>query len=184
MATLSLVHRYYDPQTAQFLTADPAVSSTGQPYSYADDNPINESDPTGLAPQPRRLSSDEIEALENAAQGKPYDPKVLNRAKKKVVQIEKYAKQRNKQKRESNYAVVTPCPSLVADNPCNPNLDPWAFALPETNPVEGGGIQLWLPGGSVVRNLGLTGAVATATAGIINALLGTSEIAGAAAAAG
>jgi RHS repeat-associated protein len=40
--------RYYDPQTGQFLSRDPLESSTGQPYSYADDNPVNGTDPTGL----------------------------------------------------------------------------------------------------------------------------------------
>lgn len=41
--------RWYDPQTAQFLTVDPLVQKTEQPYQYALDNPINGSDPSGLA---------------------------------------------------------------------------------------------------------------------------------------
>jgi RHS repeat-associated protein len=41
--------RYYDPQTGQFLTRDPEVSLTGAPYSYAGDDPVNGSDPTGLS---------------------------------------------------------------------------------------------------------------------------------------
>ncbi|CCB71872.1 RHS repeat-associated core domain-containing protein [Streptantibioticus cattleyicolor] len=40
--------RYYDPATAQFLTVDPAVGKTGQPYAYTDDNPLNLTDVTGL----------------------------------------------------------------------------------------------------------------------------------------
>ncbi len=40
--------RTYDPATAQFLTVDPWVSITGEPYSYASDSPINSGDPTGL----------------------------------------------------------------------------------------------------------------------------------------
>ena len=40
--------RYYDPKTSQFLSLDPAVSATGEPYGYAGDDPINASDPTGL----------------------------------------------------------------------------------------------------------------------------------------
>jgi RHS repeat-associated protein len=39
--------RYYDPTTAQFLTRDPLESETGQPYSYAGDDPIDNSDPSG-----------------------------------------------------------------------------------------------------------------------------------------
>jgi hypothetical protein len=42
------VHRYYDPQTGQFLTVDPAVAKTGEPFSYAVGDPVNLSDPSGL----------------------------------------------------------------------------------------------------------------------------------------
>ena len=41
--------RYYDPATAQFLTRDPLEILTGEPYSYAADNPLNMADPSGLA---------------------------------------------------------------------------------------------------------------------------------------
>jgi RHS repeat-associated protein len=40
--------RTYDPKTAQFLSVDPALASTGEPYAYSKDNPLNGSDPTGL----------------------------------------------------------------------------------------------------------------------------------------
>lgn len=43
--------RYYDPDTGQFLTVDPLVSQTGQPYSYAGDNPANGTDPSGMVAQ-------------------------------------------------------------------------------------------------------------------------------------
>ena len=46
---LYLRARYYDPATAQFLTVDPLVSLTAQPYTYASANPLNAIDPTGLA---------------------------------------------------------------------------------------------------------------------------------------
>jgi RHS repeat-associated protein len=39
--------RTYDPATAQFLTRDPWVALTGEPYSYASDNPLTWADPTG-----------------------------------------------------------------------------------------------------------------------------------------
>gem|GEM_PF-1940831 len=40
--------RYYDPATGQFLTRDPLEASTRQRYLYAGDDPINQTDPTGL----------------------------------------------------------------------------------------------------------------------------------------
>jgi hypothetical protein len=43
-----LVDRYYDPATGQFLTVDPLVDETGQPYAYTDDDPVNAVDPNGL----------------------------------------------------------------------------------------------------------------------------------------
>jgi len=39
--------RTYDPATAQFLTVDPLEKLTRAPYNFAEDNPLNESDPTG-----------------------------------------------------------------------------------------------------------------------------------------
>ncbi|MGH3741699.1 MAG: RHS repeat-associated core domain-containing protein, partial [Micromonosporaceae bacterium] len=46
---LYLRARYYDPATGQFLSRDPIESVTGEPYSYASNDPINGSDPTGFA---------------------------------------------------------------------------------------------------------------------------------------
>jgi RHS repeat-associated protein len=40
--------RTYDPVTAQFLSVDPMVGATEEPYGYAGDNPINAVDPMGL----------------------------------------------------------------------------------------------------------------------------------------
>ena len=42
-----LVHRYYDPTTGQFLTVDPDLQETLQPYSYSSENPVSGNDPTG-----------------------------------------------------------------------------------------------------------------------------------------
>jgi RHS repeat-associated protein len=39
--------RTYDPQTAQFLSVDPALQSTDEPYAYTKDNPLNNLDLTG-----------------------------------------------------------------------------------------------------------------------------------------
>jgi hypothetical protein len=40
--------RTYDPATAQFLTVDPINPLTRAPYNYANDNPVNYMDRTGL----------------------------------------------------------------------------------------------------------------------------------------
>jgi len=40
--------RYYDPDTAQFISRDPIVELSGAPYSYASADPVNFVDPTGL----------------------------------------------------------------------------------------------------------------------------------------
>lgn len=41
--------RYYDPATGQFLTVDPLLPITGEPYGFAADNPLNAFDPAGLS---------------------------------------------------------------------------------------------------------------------------------------
>jgi RHS repeat-associated protein len=45
-----LEHRDYDPTTGVFITIDPLVATTGDPYSYAAGNPTTLSDPNGLSP--------------------------------------------------------------------------------------------------------------------------------------
>jgi RHS repeat-associated protein len=42
--------RYYDPSTAQFLTRDPLEQLTGSAYGYGGNDPINNSDASGLCP--------------------------------------------------------------------------------------------------------------------------------------
>jgi hypothetical protein len=42
--------RYYDPTTDQFLSVDPLVAETGQPYAFTGDDPLNATDPLGLLP--------------------------------------------------------------------------------------------------------------------------------------
>ena len=45
---LYLRARDYDPVTGQFLTVDPAVDSTRQPYAYTGNSPVSRTDPSGL----------------------------------------------------------------------------------------------------------------------------------------
>jgi uncharacterized protein RhaS with RHS repeats len=44
------INRYYEPATGQFVSVDPMVNETGQPYLYAGDDPVNGTDPSGLDP--------------------------------------------------------------------------------------------------------------------------------------
>jgi hypothetical protein len=43
------VARWYDPGTGQFMSVDPDLADTDQPYAYAGDDPVNEGDPLGDA---------------------------------------------------------------------------------------------------------------------------------------
>lgn len=45
-----LNNRHYDPTTGTFVSVDPLVSKTMQPYIYGAANPIRYSDPSGLEP--------------------------------------------------------------------------------------------------------------------------------------
>jgi RHS repeat-associated protein len=42
------VNRYYDPSTDQFLSIDPDVTTTDQPYVFTNDDPLNTTDPLGM----------------------------------------------------------------------------------------------------------------------------------------
>jgi RHS repeat-associated protein len=45
--TYDLRAREYDPATGRFLSVDPLLDQTGQPYLYAGDNPVDNTDPSG-----------------------------------------------------------------------------------------------------------------------------------------
>src|SRR5205807_6855990 len=44
--------RYDDPSTGSFLSRDPLSGATHEPYSYANENPLNERDGSGLCGEP------------------------------------------------------------------------------------------------------------------------------------
>ena len=54
-----MVHRYYDPVTGQFLSVDPDLADTQQPYEFADDEPVAETDAQGTSTAPQVASSKE-----------------------------------------------------------------------------------------------------------------------------
>ena len=59
----SLVGRYYDPSTDQFISVDPDVAETGQPYAYTGDDPLNSTDPLGLKGFHKRNAGRAVSAL-------------------------------------------------------------------------------------------------------------------------
>ncbi|MFE4603586.1 RHS repeat-associated core domain-containing protein [Kitasatospora indigofera] len=106
--------RYYDPVTLQFLSVDPLVGSTRSAYTYAENNPLAMSDPTGLLclaggksrrpyakQNPPALSGDEQAALERERLRTklPGDDKLIKSARKKIKEGEKYTGDRDSQKR-------------------------------------------------------------------------------------
>jgi RHS repeat-associated protein len=52
------VNRYYDPSTGTFVTVDPDVSETKEPFTYTDDDPVNLVDASGLIPSLGGMESD------------------------------------------------------------------------------------------------------------------------------
>ena len=48
-AVTSVINRYYDPTTDEFLSIDPDVADTDQPYVFTNDDPLNAEDPLGLS---------------------------------------------------------------------------------------------------------------------------------------
>jgi RHS repeat-associated protein len=45
-----LINRWYSSGMKGFVSLDPAQKTTGAPYGYANDNPVTNTDPTGLGP--------------------------------------------------------------------------------------------------------------------------------------
>jgi len=52
-----LFNRYYDPASYQFLSIDPKVGTTLQPYAFVGGDPLNDTDPLGLKKRHRRGTS-------------------------------------------------------------------------------------------------------------------------------
>ena len=70
--------RSYEPASAQFTSVDPAVESSGAPYSYAGDDPVNAADPSGLvtANEIRAETVEEELAASDEAERRFYEERV------------------------------------------------------------------------------------------------------------
>lgn len=62
----------YDPTLGQFLSRDPLEAATGDAYGYAANNPVDLTDPTGLAPSINFSISNDITAVPQPQPG--YNP--------------------------------------------------------------------------------------------------------------
>jgi RHS repeat-associated protein len=58
-----LLNRYYDPATGQFISVDPIVDETDQPYVYTGGDPVINSDPSGLTDVPAEGAIEEDELI-------------------------------------------------------------------------------------------------------------------------
>ena len=61
--------RWYDPATGQFLSLDPQVATTNAPYNYASDDPIDQTDPSGLNGEESRTTNKYYAILEVKGRG-------------------------------------------------------------------------------------------------------------------
>ncbi|MGH3831764.1 MAG: hypothetical protein ACRDRS_15175 [Pseudonocardiaceae bacterium] len=85
------------------LTAGASVASMagiGEPHTVAAKTLLLSDSVYYMAPQPPGLSNDEKRAIADKEAGQRYDPRAYNSARQKMIQAEKYNKERNKQKRK------------------------------------------------------------------------------------
>jgi RHS repeat-associated protein len=63
------VARWYDPGTGQFMSVDPELAETDQPYAYAGDDPVNEADLSGLSVNLDRVQQWAVQNLDSGDNG-------------------------------------------------------------------------------------------------------------------
>jgi RHS repeat-associated protein len=85
-----LINRYYDPTTDQFLSIDPQVATTNQPFVFTDDDPLNSTDPLGLFCLFGHVSSKKNSPCRGSAEASAV-VKVVKKVVKPVVQVAKPA---------------------------------------------------------------------------------------------
>lgn len=68
--------RWYDPQTASFLSKDPALLFTGESHAYASGDPLNFTDPLGLYSEGQDLSG--VAGFVDGVVGRPLGSQVMS----------------------------------------------------------------------------------------------------------
>jgi hypothetical protein len=114
------INRYYDPSTDQFLSVDPDVQTTDEPYAFVNDDPLNATDPLGLGAQANEALTASLSELAVRQKAFTEDPTSANKAALNALKnrVETYADLVNKEDAQAVVAATssgtTEVPSVVA----------------------------------------------------------------------
>jgi hypothetical protein len=169
------MNRYYDPVTDEFMSIDPDVADTDQPYVFTNDNPLNAEDPLGLR-SPETLTNEEQTLLDESSNGRqfngtnkpltPQQQKVWKAAKQKTITNEKVGQTRNIQKRQpgsqggSAYLVPVTQSASMGPNQTSSTVTLRQFEGSGGNPAPNGGGSGYPSSTTVIEVTGGTGLVA------------------------
>lgn len=154
-----LINRYYDPSADQFLSVDPDVATTGQPYAFTGDDPLNATDPLGLFPHKKKKQStgksktgrhQRGEARQKADQARSNNP---NKRQAPADQSTQGAQAPDPQGK--NYMTVTPSANPAYDNGPGQSTNGYQdTSLPPSELEKGAGIAVVVGGVTwIVRGL-------------------------------
>lgn len=183
-----LINRYYDPTTDQFLSIDPAVAQTHQPYVYTGDNPLNSTDPLGLGTAANNALTQAISSLAAWEKAEAHNPNATNAAAVKALE-QRVASDAQIVNSENAAAVlqatggnVTQVPSLVASSESQ-QRNAYACEQRATGTIVKGGITggLMAAGGATTDFFAIFDIViAPAVTGLVIIVLGMAIIVGSA----
>ncbi len=116
----SVLNRYYDPSTDSFISVDPDVQQTDQPYVFTKDDPLNATDAVGFGPQANEALATSLSALAARLKALARNPSSANKAAMNALKsrVETYANLVNKEDAQAVSAAtdsgITEVPSMVA----------------------------------------------------------------------
>ena len=152
-----LGHRYYDPSIGRFLSADPIQDGTNW-YAYADNNPLGETDATGLAPPDKLPPPGEKKPIP-PNRGRGNDPIIQPPVTpvKPIISPQAPAPKDPQAPKPKDPQAPTP---KDPPSPGGRERFPWGGIIYPPAPVNGGqpiivpvgGIGIWPPGSVVIIN--------------------------------
>lgn len=109
--------RLYESTTGRFLSVDPVPGGSANRYDYCDQDPLNQYDtsgrsnevPVGGGTTPEEIAElygvklDAARAYVNKISGRPYDKKLYNVVRQRMIKEQKFSDSRNVQKRLNKY---------------------------------------------------------------------------------